>query len=108
MILGVNQLGDAKFEAEKPYTKESLKAFIKGVIDLSLPLYRKTEKTTSKHKLTRANFDEKMNEKKDVMIFFYKTEDKNGKQFMSVFKTLTEQLYENENLSLLRCNLSKN
>lgn len=43
-----------------------------------------------------------------MLIFFYKTEDKNAKKFMALFKSLSEKLYENTNLSLLRCNLAKN
>ena len=43
--------------AEKPYTKESILKFVEGVIDLTWPVYRKTEKGDNKYKLTRENFD---------------------------------------------------
>ena len=49
-----------------------------------------------------------MSENKDKIVFFYKTSDKNGKKFMELFKSLTDKLYENNNLSMLRCNLEKN
>ena len=46
-----------------------------------------------------------MSENKDKVIFFYKSHDKNAKIFMDLFETLTKKLYENTNLSMLRCNL---
>lgn len=49
-----------------------------------------------------------MGENKDKVIFFYRSHDKNAKIFMDLFETLTKKLYENTNLSMLRCNLQKN
>ena len=43
-ILGVNEAVQAKFMADKPYTEESLITFVEGVIDLSWPVYKKSEK----------------------------------------------------------------
>lgn len=49
-----------------------------------------------------------MSEKKDVLIFLYKTDDRNVRKFMGLFEELTKKLSLNENLHLFRCNIDKN
>lgn len=49
-----------------------------------------------------------MKEPKDVVVFIYRDEDRLQAKFMDLFKFLSEKLKNNQNLSLLRCNLSKN
>lgn len=98
----------ANFKAEKPFTEESIRTFISGVLNRSLNVYLRTEKSNHKQKLTRSNFEEKVNEPKDVVIFLYKDEDHSNKKFMNLFKFLTGKLAINPNISLLRCNLSRN
>jgi hypothetical protein len=69
----------------------------------------RSEKTNHKQKLTRNNYQEKVvNEPKDIVIFIYRNGDRAQNKFMDLFKFLTEKLKNNQNISLLRCNLSKN
>lgn len=49
-----------------------------------------------------------MDDPKDVLLFLYKDEDRLQAKFMDLFKFLTNKLQNNKNISLLRCNLSKN
>ena len=117
----MDQKAQVKFEmteeqAKQPYTLERVEEFVKGVIDRSQPVLRKTEKTASPNKLTRENFDEKFDNSKDydIILFLYSTEtdqDKEvAKKVFSLFNYLMKEknYKENKKLLLLRCDIFRN
>lgn len=70
-IVSVDKKYDIVYLAPSPYTEEGLKDFIGKAKELKLDIYRKTEKSEKPNKLTRANYEEKMNTSQDVLLFLY-------------------------------------
>jgi hypothetical protein len=62
-IVSVDKKYDVIYVAPSPYSGESLKEFIKQAKDHKLTPYLKTESTDKPNKLTRQNFEQRMEAK---------------------------------------------
>ena len=96
------------YVADSPYSQQSLKQFINKSRNHDLEPYKKSEKTEKPNKLTRANYDEKMQTNKDILLFLYDKSQPIAKQLMKLFEFLLQKLSKNTNLLLLRCDVKLN
>ena len=106
--MAVDKKYDVIYVAPSPYTREGLKEFIGQAKDHKIPPYKKTEKTDKVNKLTRDNYEEKMKQPQDIVMFLYEKTDPISKELMKLFEFLVVKLKDNKNLLLLRCDVGMN